>query len=60
MVGAAAILIRSDALVSVGIISLLLITGRLDADLFWSMMERWWPMLLIGLGLIARRRQMTC
>jgi len=40
-------------LIAVGIISLLLITGRLDADLFWSMMERWWPMLLIGLGLIA-------
>jgi DUF4097 and DUF4098 domain-containing protein YvlB len=40
-------------LIAVGVIALLLITGRLDADLFWTMMEKWWPMLLIGLGLVA-------
>jgi DUF4097 and DUF4098 domain-containing protein YvlB len=40
-------------LIAVGVIALLLITGRLDSDLFWNSMERWWPMLLIGLGLVA-------
>jgi len=40
-------------LISVGILALLLMTGRLDADAFWTLVERWWPMLLIGLGLVA-------
>jgi len=40
-------------LIAVGIISLLLITGRLNADQFWSVVERWWPLMLIGLGLVA-------
>ena len=40
-------------LIAVGIIALLLITGRIDADQFWNAVEHWWPMLLIGLGLVA-------
>jgi len=40
-------------LIVVGIIALLLITGHLDADMFWTVVDHWWPMLLIGLGLIA-------
>jgi DUF4097 and DUF4098 domain-containing protein YvlB len=40
-------------LIAVGIIALLLITGRLDADMFWTAVERWWPLMLIGLGLVA-------
>ena len=40
-------------LITVGIIALLLITGRLNSDQFWSAVEHWWPMLLIALGLIA-------
>ena len=40
-------------LITVGIVALLLITGHLNADQFWSAVERWWPMLLIALGLIA-------
>ena len=40
-------------LIAVGIIALLLITGRLNADQFWTVVERWWPLMLIGLGLVA-------
>src|ERR1700733_2190866 len=40
-------------LISVGIIALLLITGRIEADQFWTWYGRWWPLLLIGIGLVA-------
>lgn len=40
-------------LIAVGIIALLLITGHLDADRFWDVVGRWWPLMLIGLGLVA-------
>ena len=40
-------------LIAVGIVALLLITGNLNPDQFWSMVAHWWPMLLIGLGLAA-------
>ncbi len=40
-------------LLTVGIVSLLLVTGRLNPDVFWTLIEKWWPVLLIGLGLIA-------
>jgi DUF4097 and DUF4098 domain-containing protein YvlB len=40
-------------LITVGIIALLLITGHLDSDRFWTWYGQWWPMLLIGLGVIA-------
>ena len=40
-------------LIAVGVIALLLITGHLNADQFWGVVDRWWPMMLIGLGLIA-------
>ena len=40
-------------LISVGIIALLLITGRIDADQFWTWYGHWWPLLLIGIGLVA-------
>ncbi len=40
-------------LIVVGLIALLLITGRLDADRFWDVVSHWWPLMLIGLGLIA-------
>jgi DUF4097 and DUF4098 domain-containing protein YvlB len=40
-------------LISVGIIALLLITGRLNADAFWDTVGHWWPLMLIGLGVIA-------
>jgi len=40
-------------LISIGIIALLLITGRIDADQFWTWYGHWWPLLLIGIGLVA-------
>lgn len=39
-------------LVSVGVIALLMISGRLNAGAFWSWYGRWWPLLLIGAGLV--------
>jgi DUF4097 and DUF4098 domain-containing protein YvlB len=38
-------------LVCVGIIALLLMSGRLDAPTFWEWYGHWWPLLLIGAGL---------
>jgi DUF4097 and DUF4098 domain-containing protein YvlB len=42
-------------LIMTGIVALLLETGRLDAERFWPWYARWWPALLvlIGLGLLA-------
>jgi DUF4097 and DUF4098 domain-containing protein YvlB len=37
-------------LLTIGIIALLLATGRMDAVEFWGWYAKWWPMLLIGLG----------
>jgi DUF4097 and DUF4098 domain-containing protein YvlB len=37
-------------LLAIGIIALMLETGRLDAVDFWSWYAHWWPMLLIVLG----------
>ena len=37
-------------LLTIGVIALLLTTGKLDAVEFWSWYSRWWPALLIGLG----------
>jgi DUF4097 and DUF4098 domain-containing protein YvlB len=40
-------------LVGIGIIALLLETGRLSAGAFWIWYSRWWPALLILVGLIS-------
>lgn len=37
-------------LLAIGIIALLISTGRMDAVDFWAWYAHWWPMLLIGLG----------
>jgi DUF4097 and DUF4098 domain-containing protein YvlB len=39
-------------LLTVGVIALLMETGRMSAARFWSWYGQWWPMLLIGIGLI--------
>jgi DUF4097 and DUF4098 domain-containing protein YvlB len=39
-------------LLTVGVLALLMETGRLNAARFWSWYAQWWPMLLIGIGLI--------
>jgi DUF4097 and DUF4098 domain-containing protein YvlB len=38
-------------LVAVGVIALLILSGRIAADNFWSWYGHWWPLLLIGAGL---------
>lgn len=37
-------------LLAIGVVALLLTTGRMDAVEFWDWYARWWPMLLIVLG----------
>lgn len=38
-------------LIAVGIIALLVVTGRIESGEFWTWYGRWWPLLLIGAGL---------
>ena len=40
-------------LIAVGVVALLLVTGRLASAQFWAWYGHWWPVLLIGLGLVA-------
>src|ERR1700733_10963819 len=40
-------------LVTVGVIALLIETGRLSGYSVWLWYSRWWPLLLIGIGLIS-------
>ena len=37
-------------LVTVGVIALLIMWGRIDAGQFWAWYGKWWPLLLIGAG----------
>ena len=37
-------------LVAVGVIALLIMTGHVAADQFWTWYGHWWPLLLIGAG----------
>jgi DUF4097 and DUF4098 domain-containing protein YvlB len=38
-------------LIGIGIVALLVLTGHIGADSFWSWYSHWWPLLLIGAGL---------
>jgi hypothetical protein len=38
-------------LIAIGVIALLMVTGRINAGVFWSWYGQWWPLLLIGAGL---------
>jgi hypothetical protein len=40
-------------LIAIGVLALLLVTGRIAADSFWAWYGHWWPTLLIVLGLVA-------
>jgi DUF4097 and DUF4098 domain-containing protein YvlB len=40
-------------LLTVGVIALLIETGRLSGYAVWLWYSRWWPLLLIGVGLIS-------
>jgi len=38
-------------LVGVGVVALLVVTGKIAANDFWTWYAHWWPLLLIGAGL---------
>ncbi len=38
-------------LIAAGIVALLVLTGHIAGDQFWTWYGRWWPLLLIGAGL---------
>jgi DUF4097 and DUF4098 domain-containing protein YvlB len=40
------------ALIAIGTVVLLLQTGRLDHHRFWGWYGHWWPLLLVGAGLV--------
>ena len=40
-------------LIAIGIIFFLIQTGRLNHDRFWGWYTQWWPLLLVGAGLIV-------
>jgi DUF4097 and DUF4098 domain-containing protein YvlB len=40
-------------LLAVGVVALLLTAGKLSAPFFWSWFLRWWPVVLVGIGLIS-------
>jgi DUF4097 and DUF4098 domain-containing protein YvlB len=37
-------------LVGIGVVALLVVTGHIAANDFWTWYSRWWPLLLIGAG----------
>ncbi|MGP8259247.1 MAG: DUF4097 family beta strand repeat-containing protein [Acidobacteriaceae bacterium] len=40
-------------LIAIGVLFLLMETGRLDRELFWGWYGDWWPLLLVGAGVIV-------
>jgi DUF4097 and DUF4098 domain-containing protein YvlB len=38
-------------LIGAGVVALLLLTGHINASMFWPWYGHWWPLLLIGAGL---------
>jgi hypothetical protein len=40
-------------LIAIGIVFLLIQTGRLDRDRFWGWYGHWWPLLLVGAGAVV-------
>ena len=40
-------------LLSLGVIALLVTSGKLSAPLFWDWFIRWWPIVLVGVGLVS-------
>ncbi|MGC8548519.1 MAG: DUF4097 family beta strand repeat-containing protein [Acidobacteriaceae bacterium] len=45
-------IVRPVALILVGVVALLVETGRIPAGAFWNWYGQWWPLLLIGLGVL--------
>ena len=46
-------LIRPFVLIAIGVIALLIQTGKISGYAFWGWYVHWWPLLLIGLGLLS-------
>ncbi len=46
-------------LMTVGIVALLITTHRLDAAYFWQWYGHWWPLILIGAGIILALESMA-
>ena len=40
-------------LLGVGVIALLVTSGKLSAPYFWDWFLRWWPLVLVGIGLVS-------
>ena len=45
--------VRPLILIAIGILALLIETGKISGPAFWDWYVRWWPLLLIGLGLLS-------
>lgn len=45
-------IVRPLVLIAIGVIALLVETGRISAGAFWAWYGHWWPVLLIGLGVL--------
>jgi DUF4097 and DUF4098 domain-containing protein YvlB len=44
--------VRPVALITVGVVALLVETGKIPAGAFWKWYGQWWPVLLIALGVL--------
>jgi len=40
-------------LLAIGVVALLINAGKLSGPFFWDWLIRWWPLLLVGVGLIS-------
>jgi DUF4097 and DUF4098 domain-containing protein YvlB len=40
-------------LLAIGIVALLINAGKLSGPFFWDWLIRWWPLLLVGIGLLS-------
>jgi DUF4097 and DUF4098 domain-containing protein YvlB len=46
-------IVRPMILIAIGIIALLVETGKMSGPAFWEWYMRWWPLLLIALGALS-------
>ena len=45
-------IVRPIVLIAIGVVALLVETGWIPAGVFWNWYGHWWPVLLIGLGVL--------
>ncbi len=50
--GCSSSIVRPLVLVGIGVVALLMETGKLPASLFWDWWGHWWPVLLIAIGVL--------